>query len=66
MKVRYFADTDTLHIQLNDRDVEETRDLNDNVLIDLDRDGIVVGLTIEHAREQSGASLDFSYEPSAA
>jgi len=66
MKVRYFAETDTLHILLRERSVVETKDLNENVLLDLDDDGKVVALTIEHAMEQSGTRLDFSDEPSAA
>ena len=65
MKVKYFIDTDTLFIQLNDREAAETTELNENVLVDLDRDGKVVSLTIEHAMQCSG-KLDFSYEASAA
>lgn len=65
IKVRYFADTDTLYIQLNDRPAAETKELNENVLLDLDDDGKVVSLTIEHAAERPGR-LDFSYEATAA
>ena len=65
MKVKYFVETDTLYIKLNDREVAETTELNENVLVDMDRDGKVVALTIEHAMEHSG-KLDFSYETSAA
>jgi len=65
MKVKYFVDTDTLYVRLNDREAVETTELNENVLIDLDGNGKVVALTIEHAMEQSG-KLDFSYETSAA
>jgi len=65
MKVKYFIETDTLHIKLNDREATETTELNENVLVDIDKDGKVVGLTIEHAMEHSG-KLDFSYETSAA
>ena len=64
MKVKYFIETDTLFIQLNDREAAETTELNENVLIDVDKDGKVVSLTIEHAMERSGR-LDFSYETSA-
>ena len=39
--------------------------VNENVLLDIDRNGKVVSLTIEHAMEHSG-KLDFSYETSAA
>jgi uncharacterized protein YuzE len=65
VKVKYFIETDSLYIKLNDREAVETTELNENVLVDLDRDGKVVSLTIEHAMEQSG-KLDFSYETSAA
>jgi uncharacterized protein YuzE len=63
MKVKYFVDTDTLYIKLNDRESVDTTELNENVLVDIDQDGKVVGLTIEHAMENSG-KLDFSYEAS--
>ena len=65
MKVKYFIETDTLYIKLNDREAAETTELNENVLVDMDKDGKVVALTIEHAMEHSG-KLDFSYETSAA
>ncbi len=65
MKVRYFEDTDTLYIELSDREPAQTEELNENVLIELDKDGKVVGLTIEHAK-QAGGKLDFSYETVAA
>ncbi len=65
MKVKYFAETDTLYIELNDRPVIQTSELNENVLVDIDQDGKVVALTIEHAMEHSGKP-DFSYETSAA
>lgn len=65
MKLQYFNETDTLYIRLNDRDPAETREINENILVDIDQDGKAVGLTIEHAMEQSG-KLDFSLETTAA
>lgn len=61
MNVQYFPDTDTLYIALTDHEVVETKDLNENILIDLDKDGKVVSLTIEHARQHSN-KLEFSYQ----
>jgi uncharacterized protein YuzE len=61
MKVKYFQDTDTLLVDFSDRKVAETRDLNENVLIDLDADGRVVSLTIEHAKQQTDVA-EFSYQ----
>ena len=65
MKVRYFEQTDTLYVELSDRDPAQTEQLNENVLLELDKDGRVVGLTIEHAKQAKG-KLDFSYETVAA
>lgn len=49
MKVSYFADTDTLYIELKSTDVAETRDIDENTLLDLDVDGNMVAITMEHA-----------------
>jgi uncharacterized protein YuzE len=65
MKVRYFADTDTLHIEFRDVPVAESRDLDENTLLDVDDQGNVCGLTIEHASQRTGAP-QFSYEQVAA
>ena len=53
MKVTYFKDTDTAVVELIDAPVEETRELNENVYLDLDAHGNLVSLTIEHARERA-------------
>lgn len=61
MKIKYFSDTDTALVEFSDRAVAETREINENIYIDLDRSGNLVAMTIEHARQQ--ASLPFlSYE----
>jgi len=61
MRVKYFPDTDTLLLTFNDKEITETRDLNDNVLVELDGDGRVVSMTIEHARQQTDVG-EFSYQ----
>lgn len=65
MKVKYFEDTDTLHVELSDSKMAETEELTENLYVDLDSEGKVVNLTIEHAKTSSG-KLDFSYETVAA
>ena len=50
MKAKYFQDTDTLYLELRDSQVAETRDLDQDTLLDYDGDGRIVGITIEHAR----------------
>lgn len=61
MKIQYFQDTDTLHIEFRHADIAETRDLDENTLLDIDRDGKICGITIEHARDRAEIPT-FSYE----
>lgn len=49
MNVKYFKDTDTALLEFSQRPIEETRAITDNVSVDLDADGNVVSMTIEHA-----------------
>lgn len=61
MVVRYFQSTDTLLIDLSDREVVETRDAGEDLLIEVDADGKIVSLTVEHAGEHIDV-LKLSYE----
>ena len=61
MRVKYFPDTDTLLVDFSDRKIAETRNLNDDILIELDENGHLVSMTIEHARQQTDVS-EFSYQ----
>jgi uncharacterized protein YuzE len=65
MKVRYFEQTDTLLIELKDEPVAETRDLDENTVLDVDRNGNICAITIEHASKRAGIP-QFSYEQVAA
>ncbi len=53
MKIKYFEDTDTAQMEFSDHAVEETREINENLYIDLDEQGNVVNMTIEHASVQA-------------
>ncbi|OFW16913.1 MAG: hypothetical protein A3H27_07965 [Acidobacteria bacterium RIFCSPLOWO2_02_FULL_59_13] len=61
MKIQYFQDTDTLYIELRAAEVAETKDLDENTLLDLDSQGNICGITIEHARERAEIPK-FSFE----
>jgi uncharacterized protein YuzE len=61
MKVRYFEDTDTLYIELREGAVAETRDLDENTLIEVDERGEMVAVTVEHANDRAEL-MDFVYE----
>ena len=61
MKVKYFPETDTALVEFSELEVVETKEINENIYIDLDVSGNLVAMTVEHARQQ--ASLpDLSYE----
>lgn len=51
MTIRYFPDSDTALIEFRSADVAETRELSENLYIDIDDTGNPVNLTIEHAKE---------------
>ena len=49
MKVKYFKDTDTALLEFFDSPILETQAVNENISLDLDADGSLVSITIEHA-----------------
>ena len=52
MKVRYFEDTDTALVEIGATAAHETRELTPDLYVDLDVEGRVVSITIEHASRQ--------------
>jgi uncharacterized protein YuzE len=65
MRIKYFQDTGTLYIEFRPGDVAETRDLDESTLLDLDAQGNICAMTIEHA--STGADIPhFSFEQVAA
>lgn len=65
MKIKYFQDTDTLYIEFKSESVAETRDLDENTLLELDAHGNICAITVEHARERTDIP-QFSFEQVAA
>ena len=53
MKIKYFQDTDTLYIEFKQGPISQTKDLDENTLLDLDDKGQVCAITMEHARERA-------------
>ncbi len=49
MKLRYYQETDSLYIELQSRPGVEALEIAPNLVVDLDADGNVVGLDIDHA-----------------
>jgi len=61
MRVKYFSDTDTAHLEFLDNDVYETREISENIYVDIDQNGNLVNMTIEHAKANAGLR-EFSYQ----
>ena len=61
MNIKYFSDTDTLLVVFNDNPIVETKDLNENLLLDIDANGNPVSITIEHAQTMTNI-FDFSFQ----
>ena len=53
MKIKYFKDTDTALVEFNNKEVNETREISENIYIDLDAEGNLVSMTIEHANDKA-------------
>jgi len=50
MRVKYFPETDTALVEFTDNEVGETKEISDDIYVDLDSKGNLVSMTIEHAR----------------
>nr|VFK37676.1 MAG: Uncharacterized protein YuzE [Candidatus Kentron sp. TC] len=61
MKIKYFEDTDTAHMEFSDSPVSETREISENLYIDLDDIGNLVGMTVEHASVRANIS-EFTFQ----
>ncbi len=65
MRIKCFPDTDTLYVSFTDREIVETIDFNADTLLDIDNEGNVVALTLEHARNKVDLA-DISFQQIAA
>jgi uncharacterized protein YuzE len=65
MRIRYFEGADTLLIEFRDAPVAETRDLDEDTVLDVDAQGNICAITVERASRRTGIP-QFSYEQIAA
>jgi uncharacterized protein YuzE len=54
MKIKYFQDADTLDIELRREGIVESRDMDENTVLDLDSGGNTCAITVEHASDRTG------------
>lgn len=53
MKIQYFKDTDTLYIRSHDNNIVESKDLDENTVLDIDAEGSVCAITFEHVSQRT-------------
>ena len=53
MRVKYFIEADRALLEFSTNSPVETREVNENIYVDLDSDGRVVSMIIEHAGESA-------------
>ncbi len=51
MKVRYDADSDILYISIKEDDVEDMDELGEDVFVEYNKDGEIIGIEIWQARK---------------
>jgi uncharacterized protein YuzE len=52
MKLQYFKDTDTLYLEFKNSNIIDTRELDENTLLEIDDNGNICAITLEHASEE--------------
>lgn len=52
MKLNYYADTDSLYIDLSERPSVESREITEGVVLDYDAAGNLVGIDIDNASQK--------------
>ena len=49
MKLNYYPDTDSLYIDLSERQSVESREISEGIVLDYDAQGNLVGIDIDNA-----------------
>ena len=52
MKIHYYAETDSLYIEFNESPGVDSREIVDGVVVDLDANGGLVGIDVDHASKK--------------
>ncbi len=51
MKFHYYQDTDSLYIDLSEKKSVDSKEISQGVVLDLDVNGHIVGIDIDHASQ---------------
>ena len=52
MKLKYYADTDSLYIDLAEKPSAESREVSEGIVLDYDAQGNLVGIDIDNASKK--------------
>jgi uncharacterized protein YuzE len=52
MKLNYYADTDSLYIDLSEKPCVESREITEGIVLDYDAEGNLVGIDIDNANRK--------------
>ncbi len=52
MKINYYPDTDSLYIELSDKESSDSREISEGIVLDYDKKGALVGIDIDNATEK--------------
>ncbi len=52
MKLNYYADTDSLYIDLSEKQSSESYEVSSGIVVDYDSDGNIVGIDIDNASKK--------------
>jgi uncharacterized protein YuzE len=52
MKLHYYAETDSLYIDLNSKPSTDSREIADGLVIDFDAEGNIVGIDVDRASKK--------------
>lgn len=52
MKLNYYADTDSLYIELQSTSSSDSKEVADGLVLDFDSEGNIVGIDIQHASKK--------------
>jgi uncharacterized protein YuzE len=64
MKIEYFPETDSLYIDLADRPGSDSREIEEGIILDIDKQGRAVGIDIDQASKHINLStLNLSLLP---
>ncbi len=57
MKIRYDPEADAMYIQFRDAKVDHTQELDENTIIDFDKEGQVIGVEVLFVKERNPSLL---------